>query len=329
MEELNTFKQAAGEPRICFATVTNEAFAVAAEVLLYSFIKFNPWFDGDVVVVETGDLSDQTRERLNNIYPVRFIQSSPELETRMDDLISEIPWLVNKRAHFHVFELFQLTDYQHIVYVDGDTYCCGDIRELFYREEPFLACPDAFTLRRQLWDRLADHAPEQLPEASPYGPDVGRSFNSGVMSINGELINRQTYLGLLEVLNPQVFERSDFGDQMALNVYFKGQFTSISACYNYMVLIEEYVKGLEDITSLDARIVHFAGRIKPWFEFAYPEVLEKAPHYLKFIDNWQELLRAARHQQDLPHIAEQVARQRAWSRKHAGELSVENIKRIS
>ncbi len=329
MEEVNTFAAGAGTPRICFATVTNEAFAVAAEVLLYSFIKFNPWFDGDIVVVETGDLSADTRKRLDSIYPVRYVQGSAGLEQRMDELQQAIPWLVNKRAHFHVFELFRLSEYQHIVYVDGDTYCCGDIRELFYRDEPLLACPDAFTLRRQLWDKLGELAPEVLPEATPYGPDVNRSFNSGVMSINGPLISEQTYNSLLDVLNPQVFENSDFGDQMALNVYFKGRFDTLSARYNYMVLIEEYIKGLENITSLEARIVHFAGRIKPWFDFAYPELLEKAPHYLKFIDNWHELLHAARDQSELARIAAQVAKQRAWAKQHAAELSVDNVKRIS
>lgn len=31
--------------RFCFDTVTDEEFIVAAEVLIHSFVKFNPWFE--------------------------------------------------------------------------------------------------------------------------------------------------------------------------------------------------------------------------------------------------------------------------------------------
>ena len=65
--------------KLCFATVTDDTFAVAAQVLVHSFVKFNSWFDGDIVVVEVGVLSQRNRQRLLNIYPVKFIQASPAL----------------------------------------------------------------------------------------------------------------------------------------------------------------------------------------------------------------------------------------------------------
>lgn len=95
-----------------------------------------------------------------------------------------------------------------------------------------------------------------------------------------------------------------------------------------MVLVEQYIKGLEEITSLDACIVHFAGKLKPWFEIDYSELLEKAPHYLKFIDNWRELLQAARHQNNTSYIADQVIKQREWNKRLTSTLDMSNITQI-
>ena len=329
MEDVNTSGEGEEAPRICLATVTDERCALAAEVLLFSFLRFNPWFQGDIVVVAAGPLSERSKQRLQALYPLRFIQASPALRQRTQALEQAIPWLRRKRAHFHVFELFALAEYQHLVYIDADAYCCGDIAELFYRQEPLLACPDAFTLRAQLWQRLGRLAPEALPQVQPYGVDVSRSFNSGVLSINAPLLGKATFEALLELLTPEVFKDAEFGDQMALNVFFRGQFSALSARYNYMVLIEEYLKGLENLTSLDARIVHFAGKLKPWFNFDIKELQNKAPHYIKYFDSWRELLCALRKQDDLAHIAAQVAKQRAWSRQQLPELDIDSIESLS
>jgi lipopolysaccharide biosynthesis glycosyltransferase len=316
------------KPRLCFATVTNESFAVGAEVLIHSFLNFNRWFEGDILVVEAEQLSEQTRERLNRLYPVRFANASEQLTQKIDRLEQVIPWLKKKRAHFHVFELFGMVEYDHIVYVDGDAYCCGDISNLFVQKETLQACPDGFSLRAKLWEKLGTHAPEVLPDAKPYGPDIKHSFNSGVLAMSQPVISQKTYLELISLLDPGLYENSEFGDQMALNVYFKDKYTPFSAAYNYMILVEEYIKGLENITYLDARIIHFAGKIKPWFNFDSEELFRAAPQYLKYIETWKELFYQCRFKDDNAFYAQRVAAQRKWSKEQLQTFDWERFKRI-
>ena len=317
--------------KFCFATVTDESFAVAAQVLIHSFIKFNPWFNGDVVVVEVGTLSDQSRQRLECIYPVKFIPASSELLDKLDSLQKALPWLKNKRAHFHLFELFKLTDYDHIVYVDGDTYCNGNIQELFTSKSKLQASPDGFNLRTQLWKILGDQAPEKLATVHPYGEGISASFNSGVLALSGDLISDSTYQDLLSLLNPTLYKHSDFGDQMALNVYFKDNYEPISCRFNYMILVEEYIKGLENIISLDAKIIHFAGKIKPWYQYPREALFQLAPQYIKYIDAWQELYYECQLSFEPNNrtqtVADKVARQRQWQKENLAKIDA--LKNIS
>ncbi len=311
--------------KFCFATVTDENFVVAAEVLIHSFIKFNSWFDGDIVIIQVGELLESSRNKLQNIYPVKFVTASNTLLTKLDQLQKQIPWLKNKFAHFHVFELFRLTEYDHIVYVDGDTYCCGDISNLFVSKNKIQACPDGFNFRIQLWDELGDLAPEVIENTHPYGKDIVNSFNSGVLAISKKQISQKIYNGLLGLLNSDIYQDSNFGDQMAFNIYFKDNFTPLSGKYNYMILVEEYIKGLEDITSLEARIIHFAGKIKPWYNYDANDLFKLAPQYVKYIDAWHELYQQCQNnnnsnKDNKKNIAKNVSKQRLWSRQNLAKI---------
>ena len=40
--------------KLCLATVTTEAFVPGTLVMLHSFLKVNPWFEGDLVIIHDG-----------------------------------------------------------------------------------------------------------------------------------------------------------------------------------------------------------------------------------------------------------------------------------
>ncbi|MFZ0256586.1 MAG: glycosyltransferase [Gammaproteobacteria bacterium] len=302
------------ETRYCLVTISDEDFSIATEVLLYSFLKYNSWFAGEVIVI-ADDLPVTHRQRLERLYPVRFIAPDPRLRYKIDILREHVPDLDAIYRRFFSFEVFRLSHYGRAVYLDSDMYCAGDILELFERPEPLLACPDGFTYSDRILALLAERRGEQTRPVTRYGRTFSESFNAGVISIGGAVLGDQTYRDLLNMLDVDTWTslgQSIFTDQMILNIHFENRFTPIPGKYNYMVFLEQYQKCLEAVSFLDAKLVHFAGAIKPWYCYDAGELVHWAPHYIKFIDVWRELLEETRHCDD-PHIIDRrYARQKEW-----------------
>lgn len=300
----------------CLVTISDSEFCIASEVLLYSFTKYNPGFDGDVLVI-TDDPDPGFRERLAQICKVQFVTPDPRLRAAVDLLQSHEPRLAGIYRRLFSLELFRLSDYDRVVYLDSDIYCSGDISELFTRPEPLLACPDGFTLGDRIREMLS--ADDVALATERYGKAFAQSFNAGVLSIGKPLLSIDTYVNLLEVLDPDRWKSmgpSKFTDQMLLNVFFDGQFTPIHSRFNYVIFLEEYQKCMETVSLLDARLVHFAGAIKPWHHYRPEQLTNRAPQFIKFIDVWRELLEEARPPPDAAsrriQAAERFKRQQAW-----------------
>lgn len=275
-------------------TISDDEFSIATEVLIYSFRKFNPEFDGDIIVV-TDDLSVTHRERIARFGAVRFEAPTPRLQAAVEELQAKEPRLQGIYRRLFSFEIFRLSGYRRLVYIDSDIYCSGDLSELFSRTESLLACPDGFTYEDRVRTLLGGDLP--VTPAQRYGKRLTSSFNAGVLAVDGSLVGEETYQGLIDLLNHASWRRigpSKFTDQMLLNRYFEGRFTPLPARFNYMIFLEEYQKCLERLSLLDARLVHFAGSIKPWNRYDPVELVHRAPQFIKFIDIWRELLDEAR-----------------------------------
>lgn len=280
--------------KYCLVTISDSTFSIASEVLIYSFLKYNPDFDGDILVI-TDDPSTEFRQRLERIYPVEFVQPDPRLRAAVDTLQEHEPRLADIYRRLFTLELFRLADYDRVVYLDSDIYCSGEISELFSRPEPLLACPDGFTFADRVRQLIAKGEPFDASER--YGRQFENSFNAGVLSIGKPLLAEHIYQKLLGMLDPVRWKdmgQSKFTDQMALNVFFDGQFAPLHSRYNYVIFLEEYQKCVEQVSLLDARLVHFAGDIKPWNHYDPVQLASRAPQFIKFIDVWRELLDEAR-----------------------------------
>jgi lipopolysaccharide biosynthesis glycosyltransferase len=302
------------EAPYCLVTISDEDFSIATEVLLYSFLKYNSWFAGDVIVV-VEDLPATHRRRLERLYPVRFVGPDPRLHHKLDILRQQVPELDPIYRRFFSFEAFRLSRYARAVYLDSDMYCAGDISELFESPEPLLACPDGFTYADRILALLAERNSEHTQPTARYGRAFGESFNAGVISIGGAMLGDRTYCELLNMLDLDTWSslgKSTFTDQMILNICFENRFAPLHGKYNYMVFLEQYQKCLEGVSFLDAKLVHFAGAIKPWYCYGADDLVNQAPHYIKFIDVWRELLEETRDLDDPQAIDRRYARQKEW-----------------
>lgn len=275
--------------RHALVTVTDEAFLIGTEVMIHCFLEHDPWFEGDLVVIHDG-LPDDARRRLEALYPVTFLAVSDTLKSRVAELYSAIPKLSGITARFHKLELFRLTGYDRLVFLDSDLFTVGSIRELFERTEGFLCCPDSCFYRNALRDFISY---EQIQDSfdRSYGEAIRDSFNSGVLSIGPEHLSENVYADLLAMIDLDTWGKITvprLADQIILNYYFRGRQTLLSGKYNFVVFLEQLIKSKEGIRFFDARVIHFAGKLKPWHAYDLAELAEYAPGYLKYIDLWRE-----------------------------------------
>jgi lipopolysaccharide biosynthesis glycosyltransferase len=164
--------------------------------------------------------------------------------------------------------------YQHIIYIDGDTQVCGDIAPLLNYEVPegkVAAVSESFFLERASAQRSKYLADLGLAKPMDY-------FNSGVLAFR-----RATW----EQVGPQALDfffrnptLCQFHDQSALNAVCLGRRIALAPAYNFHTGFAELGVG----GSYPPLIVHFTGREKPWNYLAWPWGDRFAKPYREFLE---------------------------------------------
>ncbi|OHU89145.1 MULTISPECIES: glycosyltransferase family 8 protein [Pseudoalteromonas] len=306
----------------CLATVTCDNFALGTEVLIYSFLKYNPWFDGDIVVF-IDHLSSANKARLSAHYPVKFIKRSEQIENATNRLRKHLPTL---RADLHLrllsLEILRLRDYEKLVFLDSDGMCCNNIKEVFDSPNDFLAARDGFAYEHRANELLKKTPFDALTIPQSYGQNnLIHTFNSGFMAISSAYLTDEHYQGVVSLIDDlslwKDFGSKGFTDQMLLNIYFQHKVTLVDGRYNFMPFIEQYIHQLDKLTLLDAKFIHFAGVIKPWFNYDDSEILELAPHYLKYLHLWRDVWTECTLGSDDQFAAWKITQQYDWT-EHSG-----------
>ena len=331
MEDILATYQSAGVNKLpkkyCIATITCDDFCVGTEVLLYSFLKYNPWFDGDINIV-IDQLSAQSRQRLAAIYPINFIKADPRLTSKIEVLKTHFEHLRDIHLRFYSLEAFNMTNYEKVVYLDSDMYCVGDIKELFLNDSKLLACLDGFSYEEYAAPIVEKAGLILNTSSKRYGKHFKNSFNAGVLAIAPPILSQNNFKELMAMLDLEAWKglgKSIFTDQMIINRFFENQFSIISSKYNYMIFLGDYLNIVDKISFRDISIVHFAGKIKPWNNYRKEEILKKAPHYLRYIEIWRELLSELRNKNNIKHTARKIIEQFEWTESGAdAALEIQN-----
>ncbi|MFC3032180.1 glycosyltransferase family 8 protein [Pseudoalteromonas fenneropenaei] len=312
-------------PKLCLATVTCDRFATGTEVLLYSFLKHNPWFEDDIIIF-IDSLSPANRARLTALYPVKFVSRAQDVENAIALLREQLPEL---RADLHLrllsLEILRLTEYQRVVFLDSDGLVTGDLTPLFQHKAAFVACRDGFSYEDCADLLLKKAGYPAISQQARYGQaTLPNSFNSGMMSIGAEILTAQHYQQIVSLLGDfslwRAFGLRGFTDQMLLNVHFQGQVEIIDGRYNFMPFIEQYVHWVDGITLTDACFIHYAGLIKPWFNYDEQEILTLAPHYLKYLQLWHSTWQAMHFANDTQFAAQQILAQYHWTETYGATM---------
>jgi hypothetical protein len=271
----------------CLLTITDDGFIDGTEMLVFSFLRHNPWFEGRILVLAGGPLGEASKARLRALANIEFIAPGADLDARVASLTQAIPALKRAGPRFASLEAFGLIDFERVVYIDSDAFVTGDLSPLFFDHRPLLASPDGSRYDELLGD--LDGAREANRQR--YGVALSACFNSGVLSIGGDCLQRHVRDALVASIDPDFWrgvETVGWTDQLILNRHFAGRATLLDGRWNYMPILEAKIRRAHRLHCFDARIVHMAGRCKPW-ETPPDDLFEQAPGLAKFYELWRQL----------------------------------------
>jgi len=245
-------------------TVIDKRYFLGGLVMIYSFVKNNPWFKGDIIII-ADDLPKYMKEALSLFPNVRWTGIDSELKDRLTLFNRVSPEYTSSPQKFNKLMAFGFTEYEKLLFLDADVLCCGDLSDLFsMRIAGLHACPDRsyyLNKKRERYTFLACNQEEQKA-----GLEYIECFNSGVMLINFGHLTKNTLTDLFSMISPIKFSTVKTGhcDQYILNLFFNKRYFKISSIYNYLLHCQEEVFSKEGLTFNDAKIIHFVKNPKPW-----------------------------------------------------------------
>ena len=277
-------------------TVTDSNFLPGSIVMIYSFLQQNPWFDGEIVVF--ADKIGSRKKQFFEIFDrVRFVRISPEIKAMTQKLIRRHTKYEVRFAQFYSLELFRLTEYDRLLFLDSDILVRRSFQELFDRPESFLACGDNFFYRDCVRDpeTFGLIEPEQQdPNRNDYWADT---FSAGMMLIDGAILRQNHHPDLVKMINHRHFRKmdTDHSDQLILNQYFRNQYSLVSSTYNFRFNTADRIEKRDGASLESAHAIHFTARKKPWNMFhVIRSVRALGNSYLKgyhwWNDCWLEVL---------------------------------------
>ena len=256
---------------VVFAT-DDKYFPYLAVTLASLKAHASPAYCYDLVVLCLG-VSQKNKTLLSSMFEevsnfsLRFVE--------MDDFFAGNSFFIDKYLSLSTYSRLFIAQifarYQKVIYLDCDLLINADIREMFDIElgdKLLLCCRDfgfaSGTIRKSpiFGDRYAE-TKLKIDNFLDY-------FNAGVLVFNVQAIRKQ---GIDKILleNVKEIEKPLFHDQDILNATCYRKVVFLPYVWNFIAndvaklkcLPEDYQKEYE-LSEKNPKIIHFAGRVKPW-----------------------------------------------------------------
>lgn len=242
-------------------TVTNQKYLAGTEVLLFSFLKYNPNFQGDLIIIHD-NLKPKLRKALTNKFPVKFEQVSLEMQDALRKLVYDCPRFSNKLQRFWSLELFRLKEYDQFLFLDSDILCKSNLDDLWKVNHEFSACLDLSYYNNKFRNINSFELTSTFNEKR----DFEKTFNAGVMLYNPPNDYLIHYASLLNLLSSDTYKSSTSGhtDQYLLNHFFRNRVHWLSTKYNYLKRDEITIESKIGMLAKDAVLLHYIRNPKPW-----------------------------------------------------------------
>lgn len=270
----------------CLITITTSDFIPGTLVMLYTFFKYNKWFDGDIIIYGYG-LSDSEKSLLERFPNVQFAEPREDLLQAIDKVVAVRGDLARKKMVFYSLNLFMLEGYKRYMYIDSDVLIQGDFGELMDLEYPMMCVPDRATYLGKAKDGTTFQVAQAPTEEDHFWY---RTFNAGIMFFTDEWVNKKTYKRLLKLVDPDLYKslKRPSTDQYLLNMYFRKDYHALPGTYNFRLGLAEIIKEREGDTLNTAKLVHFSGKKNPWKHMQIENNLTKHPLFYKAMLKWMD-----------------------------------------
>jgi lipopolysaccharide biosynthesis glycosyltransferase len=270
--------------KFALATVTTENYLQWSMVMIHSFLKSNPWFKGDIVII-SNDLSEKSLSDLTVFPGIIIAEPSEILTQRLAQLCAEMPTFSKLINRFLSIEVFRLDQYDKILFLDSDMLVIKNVEVLFRLPDPIYASLEWFSGKGR---RMSDF--EVVNSAGDHGEFIKQPINSGFLMLSKSLFTEALYEELVHFIHPGHWKNTTtrLTDQLIINKFFNDKITIIDARYNYRPKNAEGIYRKEKIRLDDAKIVHFMLKAKPWNLKEVFKTASQKLEMLKAFELWYE-----------------------------------------
>lgn len=219
-------------------------FVPGFKVLLRSLLTYNP-ITFDYIVFEVFPLTADDKADLLSIYPYLKFRSIQTADYNYNSI--DTKWRVWGYNIFNRFDMFLLSEYDRIIFLDVDLVVRKSLQELFDTDVCFAAC--------------------EMTKGTSIDHRVPRPFDGGVMVISQKFLTPQVRSDLISLSKLQDWS----SDEPVLNQYFEKEVTYLDKQFNTLTT------ELTIPVFKRSAIIHFVGHCKPWHAKKFdPFVLQKA-----------------------------------------------------
>ena len=257
----------------CLFTVVTPRFLPGALVMLASFLRVHPTFEGDIVVAHWR-LPRRLRALMCAVLQrdIRFETASAELRRRIAAIESVRPPTRFPAAGFYFVEALRLREYERMLYCDSDLLFRRPVDDLFEADDELLAardrpalagmCRDAATFFRVDCANGAEARRQDTEQTPP--AHLANTFNCGLLALNLKRMEATCYEALLAFMTPERYCGVRSADGFLMNSYFAGRQTLVSSSYNFLIGDASVIRNREGLQLEDAKVLHFNEQAKPW-----------------------------------------------------------------
>jgi lipopolysaccharide biosynthesis glycosyltransferase len=230
--------------KIAFTTILDDKFLAGFLITLNSILITSPNFNYDIIILEWGDLSDESKNIIKKLYKnviFKIVDVDLYKNHKYDETFRKWTYNCNYR-----FDIFTFTEYDRVVFFDSDMIFEIDMEELLSYDVDFGAS-----------------GKREIGEIQQIGDMNG--FDAGVMTIGKKYLNKKTRDELLKIANSpapddvNVKTNNWVSDEPILNTYFLDKITRLPEGFNFLVskTTDDKFKNLNNY--------HFTGHNKPWY----------------------------------------------------------------
>lgn len=229
--------------RAAFTTVLDDKYLPGFLTTMSSILASSKSFDHDVVILDWGDLSQESKEVMLSLYK-NITFKSVDKHLYQNHVYDETyrKWTYNCNYRF---DIFTFTEYDRVVFFDCDMIFQIDVNELLSYNVDFGACA------------------ARKGGVTQINKEIG--FDGGLMSIGKKYLNLETRDQLLKIAaspapqDPEIQTNHWVSDEPILNTYFLDKMSWLPEKFNLVIA------KLDGTLIKQSNNYQFTGHNKPWY----------------------------------------------------------------